>query len=60
MPVRQVRAILREKFGARKYRITATGEIHAYGPMPNASCEGWYLVGWIGHAETEARLRDWL
>lgn len=51
-----IRAALVEMFGARKYRITANGEIHVYGVMPNTNQEGWYLFGDIDSAETIARL----
>lgn len=26
-----------------KYRITATGEVHFYGRMPNSNVTGWWL-----------------
>lgn len=29
-----------------KYRITADGEVHFYGVMPESNVTGWYLVGW--------------
>lgn len=41
----KVRRALRAKFGSRKYRITADGEVHANGVMPNTNLEGWYLLG---------------
>lgn len=51
------RKILRKAYGARKYRITATGEIHIYGAMPNATNKtGWSLYGWIGYPEAQQRL----
>ena len=31
------------RVGAEKYRITACGEVHFYGVMPNAQRTGWYL-----------------
>lgn len=46
-----IRAVLRKAFGAHKYRITSTGEIHVYG-------FGWYLYGWVGDAETIARIES--
>lgn len=51
-----IRAALRNAFGAGKYRITSTGEIHAYGQMPNSIETGWYLYGWTYDAETIARI----
>ena len=51
------RKILRKAYGDRKYRITATGEIHIYGAMPNATNKtGWSLYGWIGYPEAQQRL----
>ena len=46
-----IRAVLRKAFGAHKYRITSTGEIYVYG------C-GWYLFGWMGDADTIARIES--
>lgn len=51
-----IRNALREKFGARMYRITATGEIHAYGTMPNTNIEGWYVFGAVADRGTLHRL----
>jgi hypothetical protein len=47
-----IRAALREKFGARRYRIDAAGYIHAFGRAPNSQFTGWYLFGSIYSAET--------
>lgn len=58
MTTAQIRTALRAKFGSRNYRITRAGEIHIYGRMPNTNQDGWYLWGWIGNAETEARIDD--
>lgn len=41
----QLRSMLRRKFGDRKYRLTADGEVHVYGCMPNSIVTGWYLLG---------------
>jgi hypothetical protein len=38
-----IRHALRAMFGARRYRITRDGEIHAYGTMPNSNITGWWL-----------------
>ena len=40
---RALRAALREQYG--RYRITATGEVHIYGVMPNTNQVGWWLYG---------------
>lgn len=58
MTITAIRAALRNAFGARQYRITATGEIHVYGQMPNSIVTGWYLYGWVGDAETIARIES--
>lgn len=41
----QLRDLLRRDYGTCKYRITADGEVHAYGKMPNSIKTGWYLLG---------------
>ena len=46
MSMTKLRAALRERFGARRYRVTR-GEVHAYGAMPNSIVTGWYFVGYI-------------
>jgi hypothetical protein len=41
-----IRLIIKKEMyqcGAEKYRITAAGEVHSYGVMPNAHRTGWYL-----------------
>ncbi len=58
MSIRQIRIALVSAFGARNYRITKSGEIHVYGEMPNTQLVGWYLFGWVGDTETEARIHD--
>ena len=45
--MKKLRAALRAKFGARQYRITRRGEVHAYGVLPNAAVIGWYFFGYI-------------
>ena len=39
------RRIIKERAEVRncKYRITANGEVHFYGTMPNSNVTGWYL-----------------
>lgn len=51
-----IRQALRAEFGARRYRITKAGEIHAYGVMPNSNTTGWWLYGWVGDTATMCRL----
>ena len=41
----QLRELLRRDFGARKYKITAEGDVHVHGKMPNSIETGWYLKG---------------
>lgn len=38
-----------------KVRITRSGDVHAYGRMPNTSVEGWYFVGYDHEVLSEAR-----
>lgn len=45
--MKKLRAALRAKFGARQYRITRRGEVHAYGLCPNSIVIGWYFFGYI-------------
>lgn len=56
MTTTELRAALIARFGARKYRITATGEIHVYGQMPNSIETGWWLFGYVGDPQTKARI----
>lgn len=58
MQVINIRKLLRSKYGNRNYRITATGEIHVYGTMPNTNQEGFYLWGWVGEAYTNQLLAE--
>jgi hypothetical protein len=41
----QLRELLRRDFGTRKYKITADGDVHVHGKMPNSILTGWYLKG---------------
>ena len=56
MTITAIRAALRNAFGDRKYRITRDGEIHVFGTMRNTNQTGWYLFGYVGDAETAARI----
>lgn len=40
---KELREKMREKFGAGKYRIEASGYVSVYGLMPNSSVVGWWL-----------------
>lgn len=42
---KRLRGLMREKFGAGKYRITSIGEVHAYGRAPNSIEVCWWLFG---------------
>lgn len=50
--IAQARAAIRNKFGARQYRITREGVIHVRGTMPNTNTEGWYVFGAMGCSQT--------
>jgi len=58
MSTAQIRKALIAAFGPRKYRITRRGEIHVYNKMPNTNKPGWWFFGWLGDADTEARICD--
>lgn len=45
-----------EKQDAR-YRITANGEVHFHGTMPNSIETGWYFIGWDA-AKVAREIRD--
>ena len=45
--MKKLRAALRAKFGARQYRITRRGEVHAYGMLPNSAIIGWFFFGYV-------------
>ncbi len=47
-----IRSILRQAFGDRQYRITASGEIHMKGEMPDSETTGWHLYGFAWDPET--------
>lgn len=61
MPIKTLRAALRAKFGARKYKIVGTTcceQVHVYGLMPDARTVGWWLMGDILSAELWLGLHD--
>lgn len=51
IPRETLRAALRAKYGAGRYRITQNDEVHVYGLMPNSQTVGWWLMGDILTAE---------
>ena len=57
MTENEIRKMLRELYSSRQYRITRTGQIDAYGQMPNSNVVGWWLFGWVGDSITEERLK---
>lgn len=54
----QLRFALREKYGARCYRITRNDEVHIFGNMPNSNKVGWWLMGDILTAELRLGLHE--
>lgn len=54
MSIAKLRKALRKKFGARRYRITHDGAIHANGTMPNTNQVGWYFLGYVGGVALES------
>ena len=41
--IKQLRALMRDKFGAGKYRIEADGRVSVYGNAPNSIVTCWWL-----------------
>lgn len=58
MNEKKIRAILRDTFGNRSYRITRDSEVHVYGQMPNSEEVGWYFFGHLEDPDTLARIRE--
>jgi hypothetical protein len=52
----KLRELLRNDFGAGKYRLTKDGDVHADGTMPNSIETGWYLLGSRRSVETNYQL----
>lgn len=50
MNIQALRTSIRARFGDRNYRITAQGEVHIYGDMPNSIAHGWYIYGTVAEA----------
>ena len=55
------RAYVASRRGVERVRVTKSGEVHAYGVLPNTNQTGWYLAGDVAtladmaHAEEMAR-----
>ena len=52
--IANLRKALREKYGARKYKITGTvcaESVHIYGEIPNSILTGWWYMGDLDTAE---------
>jgi hypothetical protein len=47
----RLRKALVAEFGKRNYKITRTGDVHVYSPMPHSRVVGWWLMGDILTAE---------
>jgi len=58
IPIKTLRAALRAKYGAGRYRITRNDEVHVYGLMPNSQTVGWWLMGDLLGAELRLGLHD--
>lgn len=39
-------------------RVTKNGEVHVKGVMPNTNKTGWYLLGFVGQPELDAKIWD--
>lgn len=51
--IAKLRELLRRDYGARKYRISADGNVHVFGKMPNSIETGWYLLSSVTYAMSE-------
>lgn len=61
IPIKTLRAALRDQFGAGKYKIIGTAcceQVHVYGLMPNSTTTGWWLMGDLSRAELWLGLHD--
>ncbi len=52
----QIRAAVKQIFGATNAKVSKNGEVHVRGTMPNTSQVGWYLMGYTGQSELEEKL----
>lgn len=48
------RDYIASRAGVEKVRVTS-GEVHAYGLMPNSTTTGWYLAGYVAELAVQAR-----
>jgi len=48
------RAYIADREGVERVRIMASGEVHAYGDIPNTIYCGWYLAGTVDALADEA------
>ncbi len=48
----EIRAILGARYGRRNFKVTKSGHIHV------KQDNRWVLYGWVGNAESDARLRS--
>lgn len=52
----EVRKAVKTIFGAKNARVTRNGEVHVNGRMPNTNQYGWYLLGFTGQPELDAKI----
>lgn len=52
----EVRKAVKAIFGAKNARVTRNGEVHVKGRMPNTNQVGWYLLGFTGQYDLDARI----
>ncbi len=50
-----LRAYVCSRDGVEKVRILRTGEVHAFGSMPNSTGSGWYLAGYAAELLVQMR-----
>jgi len=52
----EIRSAVKTIFGAPNARVTKNGEIHVKGRMPNTNRIGWYLLGFTGSSDIDAKI----
>jgi hypothetical protein len=50
------RAYIANRDGVERVRIKRSGEVQAYGVMPNTNTRGWYLAGYVDDLAVEANI----
>lgn len=50
------RAYIASREGVERVRVTKSGEVYAYGVMPNTNTCGWYLAGYADELATESKI----